>query len=174
MRETLEFRYLCGHPGRYEFVGDIRKRRRVLWRLQQSLCDDCILARLAEENKTPAERSAEVGLPPLEGKEATLDWAESLRWKAWGYIDDMRDCGDPDNPADAIWYEAIDYVRDEFFKETSAKYFLDHKTTLWNEMRRMLKKRVAELKQKAAGVAAAKPQKKRKAPPNGSALSHSV
>lgn len=76
----------CGHVVTWQIVGPTRDRpRRVAW-LEGRDCDPCYrVARLAASKAAGAvalEATADAAMPPLQGTEKQVAWAEQLRAKA--------------------------------------------------------------------------------------------
>jgi hypothetical protein len=127
--------YSCGHTDIIQLYGSTKDRE---WRLaceEEKLCPDCWKAKLEADRQKKNEEAAEVnkatGLPPLEGSEKQVPWAETIR----------RDILDIPNRKTDIWDrpwedwcekfklppedagKGLDLIK----KHTSASWWIDHR-----------------------------------------------
>jgi len=149
-REQLELKVVphsCGHTMLYPFYGDDE----FTWaeraqQLAQGPCRLCAAAERAEEQRKKAVQARfhaeERGLPPLEGSEKQVAWAETIRLNAFGAIDkvnqwveqvnDQAEEEDPDH-----WHSVRQGIRKaaEYLEsQIDAKWWIDHRHGIINNL----------------------------------------
>ncbi|GAB4300816.1 MAG: hypothetical protein Kow0096_21170 [Thiohalomonadaceae bacterium] len=149
-RELFELKvvhHACGHTVLYPFYGDDD----FTWpdRLQQLGESPCRLCQVEEQRKEQRQKSAQArhraqqrGLPPLEGSDKQVAWAETVRLNAFGAIDKVlkwmeqvsaqAEEEDPDH-----WHmmqqgihKAIAYLENQ----VDAKWWIDHRHGIYNSL----------------------------------------
>lgn len=149
-REQLDLkvvRHSCGHTMLYPFYGDDE----FTWaerahQLAQGPCRLCAAAERDEERRKKAVQARfharERGLPPLEGSERQIAWAETVRLSAFGAIDKVlkwlkqvdEEAGreDPDH-----WHDVKQGIARSiaFLEEqVEAKWWIDHRHGIMNNL----------------------------------------
>jgi len=149
-REQLDLKvvpHACGHTMLYPFYGDDE----FTWaeraqQLVQASCRLCAAAERQEEQRKKAVQAryhaAERGLPPLEGSDKQVAWAETVRINAFGAIDKVNkwveqvnaqaEEEDPDH-----WHSVKQGIRKatEYLEEqTDAKWWIDHRHGMMNNL----------------------------------------
>lgn len=77
-KETVT--YLCGHSETRQLYGKTSDRaRKAAWLGSRSKCPACEAVDRAEKSRVDAAANAADGLPPLDGSEKQIAWAESIR-----------------------------------------------------------------------------------------------
>ena len=75
--------YSCGHDGRENIIGPTENRQWIADRKFEGLCPECWEKKKIEDrekaNAAAAEKAKEMELPPLEGTEKQVAWANTLR-----------------------------------------------------------------------------------------------
>lgn len=149
-RELFELKvvhHACGHTVLYPFYGDDD----FTWpdRLQQLTEGHCRLCQVEEQRKEQRQKSEQAryqaqqrGLPPLEGTDKQVAWAETVRLNAFGAIDKVlkwmdqvsaqAEEEDPDH-----WHmmqqgirKSIDYLENQI----DAKWWIDHRHGMMNSL----------------------------------------
>jgi hypothetical protein len=149
-RELFELhivRHACGHTVLYPFYGDDD----FTWpdRVQQLGEGSCRLCQVEEQRKEQRQKSEQArhqaqqrGLPPLEGSDKQVAWAETVRLNAFGAVDKvlkwMEQVGaqaeeeDPDH-----WHtmqqgvrKSIEYLENQI----DAKWWIDHRHGMYNSL----------------------------------------
>ncbi len=149
-REQLDLKVIthhCGHTMLYPFYGDDE----FTWaeranQLSQGSCRLCAAAERDEERRKKAVQARyharERGLPPLEGSDRQVEWAESVRLNAFGAIDKVlkwleqvnkeAEREDPDH-----WHsvrqgitKSIAFLEDQ----VEAKWWIDHRHGMMNNL----------------------------------------
>lgn len=72
----------CGASMKLQIMGKNRRdaERYADWMMDKGhVCEKCAEKRREQENRVAAEQNAEAGLPELQGSEAQIGWAESIR-----------------------------------------------------------------------------------------------
>lgn len=149
-REQLDLRVIhhaCGHTVLHPFYGDDD----YSWgdRASQLAESSCRLCMVAEQQKERQQKATEArihaeerGLPPLEGSERQVAWAETVRLNAFSSIDkvlkwleevnEQAEEEDPDH-----WYtvkhginKSIEYLE----QQIEAKWWIDHRHGIMNNL----------------------------------------
>lgn len=149
-REQLDLKVIqhaCGHTVLHPFYGDDD----YSWsdRAAQLAESSCRLCMVAEQQKERDQKALEArlysqkrGLPPLEGSDKQVAWAETVRLNAFGAIDkvlqwvaevnDRAEEEDPDH-----WYtvkhginRSIEYLEEQ----VEAKWWIDHRHGIVNNL----------------------------------------
>jgi len=127
--------YSCGHHGTVELFGKVSEReKRVEW-MERGVCPECFRKQKEEEkriaNEQAAKDNAEIGLPALVGSEKQIAWAESIRKNAlnspWNTV--VKNLVIEDANKKALYQKALE-LREHLEKETSAKWWIDHRNTV--------------------------------------------
>lgn len=149
-REQLELkvvRHACEHTMLHPFYGDDD----FSWgeRTQQLAAAPCRLCAAEERRAEQAQRAVEArlaaqarGLPPLEGSERQVAWAETIRGNAFGAVDKVHkwmervdvqaEEEDPD-----YWMSVKQGIRRsvEFLEgQVEAKWWIDHRQGIFNSL----------------------------------------
>lgn len=124
--------YACGHEGMVQLYGKNSERLWKLSREEEKLCPECWKAKRDEERKQKhveaAEANAAAGLPPLEGTEAQVLWAESIRQEALKFIHDYY-TGDPYGLNDFDDYlKGLESIK----QHTPASWWIDNRQVFYN------------------------------------------
>jgi hypothetical protein len=124
--------YACGHEGTVQLYGKRSEREWKLAREEEKLCPDCWKAERDEKRKQKnaeaAEANAAAGLPPLEGTEAQVLWAESIRQEALKFIHDYY-TGDPYGLDDFDDYlKGLESIK----QRVSASWWIDNRQVFYN------------------------------------------
>lgn len=69
----------CGHVETISLYGPYREREYALEREAEKLCYECYVAERESRNRAAAKENAAAGLPPLQGTEKQVLWAEAVR-----------------------------------------------------------------------------------------------
>ncbi len=149
-RELFELKvvnHACGHISLYPFYGDddFTWDERVR-QLADIPCRLCQAEEMAKERKQKADEARlaarEQGLPPLEGSEKQVEWAESIRITAFSavnkvlkWIDQVSDAAEAEDPDH--WHtvtqginRAITYLEEQ----VEAKWWIDHRHGIMNNL----------------------------------------
>ncbi len=140
-------RHACDHTVLYPFYGDDD----FTWadraqQLGQGACRLCAVEEQRREQRQKSEQAklfaAELGLPPLEGSDKQVAWAETIRLNAFGAIDkvhrwmDKVDAKaneeDPDH-----WHmmrQGIGKATDYLEQQIDAKWWIDHRHGISNSL----------------------------------------
>lgn len=124
--------YSCGHEGIVSLYGKRSEREWKLAREEEKLCPDCWKAERDEKRKQKnaeaAEANAAAGLPLLEGTEAQVLWAESIRQEALKFIHDYY-TGDPYGLDDFDDYlKGLESIK----QHTPASWWIDNRQVFYN------------------------------------------
>jgi hypothetical protein len=81
-----DIKYSCGHQGREQIYGKSSSREWLIDKKSGELCPECYKAELERKHVEESKQAAlvnqeEYGLPPLEGTERQVQWAEVVRRK---------------------------------------------------------------------------------------------
>ncbi len=149
-REQLELkviRHACDHTILYPFYGDddyVWEERAA--QLAAQHCRVCQAEEQAEEQRRKSQQARyhakERGLPPLEGSERQVSWAETIRLNAFGAIDKVNawveqvnaqaEEEDPDH-----WHsvrQGIDKACAWLEEQVEAKWWIDHRHGIFNNL----------------------------------------
>lgn len=138
--------YSCGHAERQQFYGKHTDRDQKQAWMERGVCPDCYRTQKEQERQQENERAAnltnEIGFNALSGSEKQISWAQSIRQKAY---ESMVAEGKPH--ATLGWALMISLIN----LETSAKWWIDNRTTSWSTLFRMIganyPAKLAELKE---------------------------
>jgi hypothetical protein len=141
-REQLDLRvvtHCCDHTMLYPFYGDDD----YTWeeRLQQLAAAPCRLCQAEEQAAARRQKASEArlaarerGLPPLEGSERQVEWAEGIRLTAFAAIDKVRRWADQVNDQaeqedPEHWHgvrQGIEKAAAWLEEQVEAKWWIDH------------------------------------------------
>jgi hypothetical protein len=155
--------YACGHTGKIALFGKQSDRD---WRLgveESKLCPECWQAKREvdklKENAESAAANQDAGLPPLEGTEKQVVWAETIRFKIINAIqtklvDRVLEAAKTEHPEE--WAEAIATFK-ALQKHSAASWWIDHRDTELDtySLRKLLIDVAAEVEKLAAEPPAA-------------------
>lgn len=149
-REQFELKVIkhaCEHSVLYPFYGEDD----FAWsdRAQQLTQGICRLCAAAEQQQEQQQRSAQArqqaqerGLPPLEGSEKQVAWAETVRLSAFSAIDkvhlwvqEINDEAEREDPD--YWGQVkggIDKAVSYLEEQTEAKWWIDHRHGIYNHV----------------------------------------
>ncbi|SCZ64119.1 hypothetical protein SAMN03097708_02567 [Thiohalomonas denitrificans] len=149
-REVFELKvvnHACGHIALHPFYGDDD----VAWdervhQLADTPCRLCQAEEMAKERKQKADEARlaarEQGLPPLEGSEKQVEWAEGIRIKAFSAVNKVlkwtdqvsaeAEAEDPDHWSTVTQgiKRAIAYLEEQ----VDAKWWIDHRHGIMNNL----------------------------------------
>lgn len=145
--ELRVVRHACNHTVLYPFYGDDD----FSWddRTQQLSAAECRLCQVTAQRKQQQQRSEQAryqarqrGLPPLEGSDRQVAWAETVRLNAFGAIDKVvkwmekigpqAEAEDPDH-----WHTMQQSIRrsiDYLEQQVDAKWWIDHRHGMMNNL----------------------------------------
>jgi len=149
-REQLELKVIhhsCEHTALYPFYGEDD----FAWdeRVKQLAMAPCRVCQAEEQNEERQRRATEAklaarerGLPPLEGSDRQVEWAESIRLSAFGAIDKVfRWIEENDEHARAEDPDHWDTVKQGIGKaiawleeQVEAKWWIDHRHGIMNNL----------------------------------------
>lgn len=125
--------HTCGHRAKHILTVAEEKRGKIEW-LESTVCPDCYRAQKEKEKSAAREKAAaeaqnltsEAGFPALTGSEKQIAWANTIRAELWKLL---QSAGEPDpaEPDHQETVEALAKIREKFFTETSAKWWIDHR-----------------------------------------------
>ena len=149
-RELFELkviRHSCEHVSLYPFYGDddFTWEERTL-QLAAQPCRLCQAAEQATERQRQANQAkiqaTERGLPPLEGSERQVEWAETIRLSAFSAIDKVvkwtaqvdkqAEEEDPDHWHTVV--QGIDRAIEYLEQQVEAKWWIDHRHGMFNSL----------------------------------------
>lgn len=114
-----EVTHACGHVDTHNLIGPRRSREWKLSRLEEEFCRDCALEEQRRKNEEAAEANRADELPPLEGTEKQVLWAESIRREALNglarFIDHKK------------YGDAIGQLIERLSAEIRASWWIDHR-----------------------------------------------
>ena len=151
-----DVKHCCGHTESVQLYGPTKNREWRIHQMEQELCSECWAAELERRNAENAKKAQEMELPPLQGTEKQVAWAETLRMEFIASyernyanrpmrVDPMLENCSNDEYAEAVLKE-----------ETRASWWIDHKDSMWTwtliheVVEAARKKHVANPLQKAA------------------------
>ncbi|MDH5784337.1 MAG: hypothetical protein OEZ16_01855 [Chromatiales bacterium] len=149
-REQFELKvvnHACNHTVLYPFYGDDD----FTWgdrltQLSQGVCRLCAATEQREERRKKTlqaqHQARERGLPPLEGSDKQIAWAETIRLSAFGgvdrvlrWVEEVSEEAEREDPD--YWYSvqqgikrAITYLEEQ----TDAKWWIDHRHGMQNHL----------------------------------------
>jgi hypothetical protein len=149
-REQFELKvvkHACEHTVLYPFYGDDD----FAWgdraqQLSQGICRLCAAIEQKEEQRKKAVQAhhyaKERGLPPLEGSEKQVAWAETVRLSAFGaidkvlkWVDEVNEEAEREDPD--YWYTVQQGVKRSITyleEQTDAKWWIDHRHGMFNNL----------------------------------------
>lgn len=154
--------YVCGHEDTIQLYGPHKDREWRLAREEEKLCPDCYQKQLEEERKKQNEEAAkanqEAGLPPLEGTEKQIAWAETIRKQIiesvekniFGRMDSEKIKEHPET------YERFSKSFESLKRHTDASWWIDNRNaTDFYSLQALLEKEDQAIKKAAAEPPAA-------------------
>lgn len=111
--------HACGHVAVHNLIGPRRSREWRIKQLEEELCRECWLEEQRRKNEEAAAANKADELPPLEGTEKQILWAESIRREA---LDGLAKFIDHERFADRMGR-----LIERLAMETSASWWIDHR-----------------------------------------------
>lgn len=139
--------HACGHVATYNLIGPRRTREWSLKRLQGELCPDCWKEERKRRNLAAAEENRRMELPPLQGTEARVLWAESIRLEQIRDLEAELERWLQDNVLDEQEKQELQEALEYIFGQTSASWWIDRRT---HGPARLLRDAVQVLRRKRA------------------------
>ncbi|MEN8171011.1 MAG: hypothetical protein ABFS08_12385 [Pseudomonadota bacterium] len=149
-REQAELKvvkHACGHTVLYPFYGDddFSWNDRVQ-QLSQGICRLCAAAEQQEERRKKVVQARyqakERGLPPLEGSDKQVAWAETVRLGAFSavdkvlkWVDEVSDEAEREDPD--YWSSVTQGIKKSISyleEQTDAKWWIDHRHAMQNSL----------------------------------------
>lgn len=150
-----DVKHCCGHTECVQLYGPTKNREWRIHQMEQELCSECWAAELARRNAENAKKAREMELPPLQGTEKQVAWAETLRMEFIAEYE--RDYANRPMRVDAgLENCSYDEYAEAMLKEPRASWWIDHKDSWWrydmihNVVEAARKKHVTNPLQKAA------------------------
>jgi len=128
--------FSCGHEGRVNIIGPHKDREWKKEREFSKMCPDCLQKQREEEARRAMELAKEMELPPLQGTEKQVAWAEKIRQNLIARFDELTQ---RDIERFSREYEEYKKIReltlDDIMavkhyileKRTAATYFIDNR-----------------------------------------------
>lgn len=151
-----DVKHCCGHVESVQLYGPTKNREWRIHQMEQELCSECWAAELARRNAENAKKAQEMELPPLQGTEKQVAWAETLRMEFIAEYE--RDYANRPMRVDPMLENCSndEYAEAVLKEETRASWWIDHKDSMWTwiliheVVEATRKKHVANPLQKAA------------------------
>ncbi len=83
----------CGHEEVHNICGPLKDRDRKAEYLASRLCRECWLAEQKKKAEASASANQAAGLPELSGSAKQISWAENIRTKIIGQLEEMISTG---------------------------------------------------------------------------------
>lgn len=116
-----EVTHKCGHVEWYDLIGPHRIREWRLKQLAEELCYACRQEELRQQNLRAAEENRQMELPPLEGTEKQILWAETIRNRKIKAVDALISSTEEEPPAELP--QAMEWL----YGQTSAGWWIDRR-----------------------------------------------
>lgn len=125
-----DVKHCCGHTECVQLYGPTKNREWRIHQMEQELCSECWAAELARRNAENAKKAREMELPPLQGTEKQVAWAETLRMEFIAEYE--RDYANRPMRVDAgLEGCSYDEYAEAMLKEPRASWWIDHKDSWW-------------------------------------------
>lgn len=137
--------YTCGHEGNVQIYGPTKNREWIRERHFDRLCEECRKKEIAAENVRAMQQAKEMKLPDLTGSEKQVAWANSIRIRMIGDLEDLLDKLDDlvEKHKEKASKEEMDFaesIRAAIHRilayvamtEQSSRWFIDHRNDKWS------------------------------------------
>ena len=125
-----DVKHCCGHTECVQLYGPTKNREWRIHQMEQELCSECWAAELARRNAENAKKAREMELPPLQGTEKQVAWAETLRMEFIAEYE--RDYANRPMRVDPMLENCSnDEYAEAALKESRASWWIDHKDSMW-------------------------------------------
>ena len=129
--------YTCGHTGIIDLWGKSRDRKWRLDREEEKRCPDCWKKQQDEErekeNAAAIAENQAAGLPPLEGTEKQVPWAEAIRSKSLKKIEAYLQSPREDWEEELLSQEGIEVGLKSIRTRTDATWWIDQRGEVENK-----------------------------------------